>query len=156
MVENVSGLIPTGFAVLVELDPVATKTAGGLYLPDTTVDKDKVSAVEGTLVAVSPAAFDYAHWPEGSRKPAPGDRVLFKRYTGWEHERGGKTYKLLNDQDIVAIVEPFSTSDGSTIAAGMREAEKRLPRFPVPNGDANPVGNTNGLRETAMDRVGEV
>ena len=102
---NSSGLIPVEFFVVVELDPAEEKTKGGLYLPPSVQDKDKVSAQEGTLIAVSPHAFDYAaDWPEGS-KPQVGQRVLFKRYDGSLHERGERQFKLLNDKSIIAIVE---------------------------------------------------
>lgn len=102
---NNSGLIPLEFFVVVELDTQAEKTAGGIILPTQVKDQDKLSTQEGTLIAVSPHAFTYADgWPEGS-KPEVGQRVLFKRYAGALHERDGKTYRLLNDKDLVAIVE---------------------------------------------------
>ena len=110
MVTNDSGIIPVEFFVVVEMPLPKEKTSGGIILPETTMDKDKISAHEGTLVAVSPCAFDYANWPEGSRKPEVGDRVLFKRHAGWLHEReiaGQKRlFRLLNDKDIAAILEP--------------------------------------------------
>lgn len=117
MVLNDSGLIPVEFFVVVEIDAVKEKSEGGIILPTQTVDKDKLSAQEGTLLAVSPLAFNYDHWPEGSRKPQPGDRVLFKRYAGATHERKvagrQRDFRLLNDKDIIAIVEP----DAAPIAA---------------------------------------
>jgi chaperonin GroES len=103
---NDSGLIPLEFFVLVELDPQEEKTAGGIILPTSAKDADELSAQEGTLIAVSPHAFTYADgWPEGS-KPEIGQRVLFKRYAGALHERSGRKYRLLNDKDLIAIVEP--------------------------------------------------
>lgn len=103
---NRSGLTPLEFFVVVELDPTEERTKGGIIIPTTTQDKDKLATQEGTLVAVSPHAFSYADdWPEGS-KPEVGARVLFKRYAGALHERDGRDYRLLNDKDIIAIVEP--------------------------------------------------
>lgn len=102
---NTSGLTPLEFFVVVELDAQAEKTAGGIYLPNQVKEQDKLSTQEGTLIAVSPHAFTYAEgWPEGS-KPEIGQRVLFKRYAGALHERDGRTFRLLNDKDLVAIVE---------------------------------------------------
>lgn len=107
--QNNSGLTPVEYFVVVELDPVEEKTAGGIILPTTIQDKDKLSTQEGTLVAVSPHAFSYAdNWPDGS-VPQVGQRVLFKRYSGALHERTvcgvKRDYRLLNDKDIIAIVE---------------------------------------------------
>lgn len=106
MVTNDSGLTPLEFFVVVELDRQETKTPGGIILPESTKDKDKLATQEGMLVAVSPHAFTYAEgWPEGAQ-PQIGQRVLFKRYAGHLHERGGRDYRLLNDKDLIAIVEP--------------------------------------------------
>jgi chaperonin GroES len=103
---NTSGLTPLEFFVIVELDPVEEKTAGGVFLPTTTQDKDELSAQKGTLIAVSPHAFSYAdNWPEGSI-PQPGARVLFKKYNGYTHKCDGKSYRVLNDKDIIATIEP--------------------------------------------------
>jgi chaperonin GroES len=103
---NTSGLYPQGFFVVIELDPTEEKTAGGIILPTTTQDKDKLATQEGRLVATGRGAFNYIDdWPE-SEKPGLGDRVLFKRYAGHLHERDGKSYRLLNDQDIIATIEP--------------------------------------------------
>lgn len=104
MVNN-SGLTPLEFFVLVELDPQEERTAGGIIIPSAIKDKDELATQEGTLVAVSPHAFTYAErWPEGST-PVVGQRVLFKRYAGHLHERGGRKYRVLNDKDLIAIVE---------------------------------------------------
>lgn len=104
--KNDSGLIPTEFCVVVEMDPIQEKV-GSIFLPGDVQAKDKLSADEGTLLAVSPAAFSYAHWPEGARKPEVGDRVIFRRYSGLlrEDTARGRTFRLLNDKDIVAIVD---------------------------------------------------
>lgn len=106
---NASGLTPLEFFVVVELDPFEEKTPGGIILPSKVQDQDKLATQEGALVAVSPHAFTYADgWPDGS-KPEIGQRVLFKRYAGHLHERDGRTYRLLNDKDLVAIIDEKSS-----------------------------------------------
>jgi chaperonin GroES len=102
---NASGLTPLEFFVVVELDATEKTTPGGIILLDKVQEADKLATQEGTLIAASPHAFTYADgWPEGS-KPEVGQRVLFKRYAGHLHERGGRTYRLLNDKDLVAIID---------------------------------------------------
>ena len=123
---NDSGLKPLEFCVIVELDAPKEKTAGGLYLPNQTQDADKLAAVEATLVAVSPQAFTYADgWPEGSL-PEPGARVLFKRHTGWLYEKeiaGEKRiFRILNDKDIVAVVEPVFPAESRLKPQAMARA----------------------------------
>ena len=117
---NDSGLIPTEFCVVVQLD-AAREKVGSIFLPTDVQDRDKLSAEEGTLIAVSPVAFDYANWPAGARKPEVGDRVLFRKYAGLLHKRNDRDYRLLNDKDIVAIVEEPKTAE----VVPLRSAEPR-------------------------------
>lgn len=106
--QNESGLSPLEFNVVVRMDPVETKTAGGLYLPETKKDRDEMSADEGTLVAVSPHAFDYADWGSNP-KPKCGDRVLFAQFDGRLWERGGVKYRLIKDKSLIAVIDPAAS-----------------------------------------------
>jgi co-chaperonin GroES (HSP10) len=103
---NDSGLVPVGYFVVVALDENDGKI-GSIYVPPSVQEKDDLSTQEGTLVAVGPHAFNWAEeWPEGT-KPQVGQRVLFKRYAGHLHERGGRKWRLLHDKEhLIAIVEP--------------------------------------------------
>jgi co-chaperonin GroES (HSP10) len=94
------------YNVVVEMDPTEEVTRGGIILPSSKTDRDKLATEEGVLVALSPHAFTYEAWPEGETPPQAGDRVLIARYAGAIHERGGKTFRILKDKDIVAVVEP--------------------------------------------------
>ncbi len=96
-------MIPMEYNVVVEIDAVVKKSPGGIIMPDAIVDKEKLAAEEGTLIAVSDMAFDI--WPDGSRKPQVGERVLVARHSGIMRERDGKTLRILKDKDIVAIIE---------------------------------------------------
>ena len=98
-------LIPMEFNVVVEIDVPEEKTASGIFLPQTKVDRDKLEAEEGILVAVSPHAFTYAEWPEGARMPKVGDKVLIARFAGVLRERDGRNLKIVKDKDIIAIVD---------------------------------------------------
>lgn len=102
---NESGLRPMEFNVVVEMDPVEERTAGGIILPTSKTDRDELATEEGTLVALSPHAFTYADWPEGEAPPVAGERVLIARYAGAIHKRAGKVFRVLKDKDIVAVIE---------------------------------------------------
>jgi co-chaperonin GroES (HSP10) len=103
---NESGLRPCEFNVVVEMDPTEEVTRGGIILPTSKTDRDKLATEEGTLVALSPHAFSYADWPQDQAPPVVGDRVLIARYAGALHERGGKSFRIVKDKDIVAVIEP--------------------------------------------------
>lgn len=101
---NDSGILPMEYKVLVKPIEVATQTEGGLFLPDTTKEKDEYARTEGTLIAASPLAFGFDDWPEGSTKPSPGDRVMFARYNAHSVTgKDGHEYWLMNDRSIEAI-----------------------------------------------------
>src|SRR5690349_7350006 len=109
LVTNVSGIRPIEYQVLVELDPVETKTAGGIILPDNVKDKDELASEEGTLVALSPLAFNYDEGYPEDAKPKVGDRVMFKRYDGLLRKRTidgvERSFRILVDKSIVAVID---------------------------------------------------
>lgn len=105
MTANPSGISPVEYNIVVRMDPVEEKTSSGLYLPQTKTDRDELSADEGTIVAASPLAFNYAEWPEGSRLPQVGDRILMAQFDGRIWKRNGETFRLINDRSVIAVIE---------------------------------------------------
>ena len=101
---NESGLEPVEYNIVVRMDPVEEKTSSGLYIPQSKVDRDELSADEGTIVAVSPHAFSYAEWGDHS-PPKVGDRILMAQFDGRIWKRGGVTYRLIKDKSVIAVVE---------------------------------------------------
>jgi chaperonin GroES len=104
--KNQSGINPTEYRVLVKPEKVEEKTQGGIIIPDQTKDRDQYAVVKGTLVSVSPLAFTYADWPEGSRVPQPGDRVAYEKYAGALMKgNDGEDYRVVNDRDVHAVLD---------------------------------------------------
>jgi chaperonin GroES len=91
---------PLGDRVLVE--PVEEKEVkkGGIIIPDSAKEKP----TEGTVRALGTGKTD-----DNGKKVAfevkVGDRVLISKYGGTEIKLDGKEYKLLNADDILAIVD---------------------------------------------------
>lgn len=101
---NESGIIPMEYNVLVKPRVVEEKTTGGVYIPEPTRAREQFGQKEGTLVAMSPLAFNFDEG-EGHR-PEIGDRVLFSRYQADEVKGvDGETYWLLKDKSIAAVVK---------------------------------------------------
>ena len=93
-------LKPLGDRVLVE--PVEEKEIkkGGIIIPDTAKEKP----TEGVIVALGTGKTD----DDGKKVPfevKKGDRVLISKYGGTEVKLNGKEYKILNSDDILALVE---------------------------------------------------
>jgi co-chaperonin GroES (HSP10) len=115
---NESGIIPTEFKVLVlpdESEVELRARRSGLVVPDEAAGQYRHAAVTGRIIAMSPAAFSYHDWPDGTPLPGIGDRVVYARYAGMRvngrplrNEKGheeAKEYRLLNDKDVAAVLE---------------------------------------------------
>lgn len=100
--ENRSGIKPLEFKVVVLPEKVEERTAGGIIMPDMAREKEQVACVRGTLVAISPHAFEEF----AKATPEVGDKVLIAKYGGQIYQGiDGQDYRILNDKDILAVLE---------------------------------------------------
>ena len=97
---------PTGHYILVKLDKVEERTAGGLYVPETARQTQQKAATTGVIVAVGPQAWvafgDGAPWAE------VGDRICFPRYSGITIDAGiagEEDLVLMNDEDCKGVIQ---------------------------------------------------
>ena len=86
---------PLADRVLVKQTAAETKTAGGLYIPETAQEKTQ----QAEVVAVGP----------GTEKEKitvkVGDKVLYDKYSGTAIKMDGEDYLILKNSDIIAVVE---------------------------------------------------
>lgn len=105
---NKSGIYPRGERVLIKPDPIEKKV-GLIEMPDMVIEKHGMAQVIGTVVQVGEAA-----WREyGEPFAKVGDKVMYAKYGGLT-VRGmdGEHYRIVNDLDITAIVDPgLKTTD---------------------------------------------
>jgi len=85
---------PLADRVLVEPKAAETKTASGIFIPDTAKEKPQ----EGTVVAVGKGKKD-----EPMELKA-GDKVLYGKYSGTEISVDGKDYLMMRQSDILAVL----------------------------------------------------
>ena len=90
---------PLGQRVLVKRIEAETKTAGGLFLPDTAKEKSQ----EATVVAVG-LGRTLDDGKRSSFDVKVGDRVLISKYGGTEIKLDGEDYLILSENDILAII----------------------------------------------------
>ena len=91
---------PLGTRVLVERVEAETKTAGGLFLPDTAKEKPQ----EAIVRAIGTGGRD----KDGNVIPfnvAVNDKVLITKYGGTEVTLNGTTYTILSENDILAVID---------------------------------------------------
>ena len=95
---------PTGYRILIlPFEPKAT-TRGGIMLAKQTLEKEKVAAIVGLVVSLGPSAYvDQDKFPDGPWCKE-GDWVIFGRYAGARFRIEGGDMRLLNDDEILAVI----------------------------------------------------
>ncbi len=84
-------LKPLATRVVAVREKAQTKTASGIYLPDTAKEKPVIA----TVVAVGPDT-------KGIKK---NDRIVYKEYATTELKVNDTEYLIINEEDILATVE---------------------------------------------------
>ena len=90
---------PLADRVLIEPKEAETKTASGIYIPDTAKEKPQ----QGKVIAAGPGKVD----EKGERiavSVKKGDMVLFNKYAGTEVKLDGEDHLVLREEDILAII----------------------------------------------------
>ena len=92
-------LRPLQDRVLIRRVDPETKTAGGIFIPDTAQEKP----MEGEVVAVGPGTRDDA----GKLHPLDvkaSDRVLFGKWSGTEVKIDGQDLLIMKESDIMGVL----------------------------------------------------
>ena len=85
---------PLADRVLIEPKEAETKTASGIYMPDTAKEKPQ----QGTVIAAGPGKKDEP------MEVKVGDQVLYGKYAGTEVTVEDKKYLIVKQSDILAIL----------------------------------------------------
>ena len=82
--------------VIVEPAPAETKTASGIYIPETAQEKPQKGTVLG-----------FAEEDEDGKKSLlkENDVVLYGKYAGSDFPFEGKTYLMMRESDIYGIIK---------------------------------------------------
>lgn len=85
---------PLADRVLIEPKEAETKTASGIYIPDTAKEKPQ----QGTVIAAGPGKKDEP------MEVKAGDQVIYGKYAGTEVTVEDKKYLIVKQSDILAIL----------------------------------------------------
>jgi chaperonin GroES len=91
---------PLGDRILVEAVEEKEVKKGGIIIPDSAKEKP----MESRVIALGTGKTD----DNGKKIPfeiKEGDRVLVSKYGGTEIKLDGKEYKILNSDDVLAVIE---------------------------------------------------
>ncbi|PNP49431.1 hypothetical protein THARTR1_09753 [Trichoderma harzianum] len=98
-IRSIRNLAPLLDRVLVQRVKAEAKTASGIFLPESSVEKLN----EAKVLAVGPGGLDR----DGKRIPmgvAVGDRVLIPQFGGAPVKAGEEEYQLFRDSEILAKI----------------------------------------------------
>ena len=95
---------PTGRRLLVLPFKMKTKTKGGLYLGQETLERQQVGSNCGMVLKLGSHCYDKERYPEGPWCKK-GDWVVFARYAGSRIQIDGGEVRLLNDDEILATIQ---------------------------------------------------
>ena len=90
---------PLADRVLIEPKEAETKTAAGIYIPDTAKEKPQ----QGTVVAAGPGKKDEP------MEVKAGDQVIYGKYAGTEVTFEDKKYLIVKQSDILAVLTLLQT-----------------------------------------------
>ena len=93
-------LQPLGDKVVVEREETASKTAGGIFIPDAAKDKPS----RGTIIAIGTGKL-LDDGTRGAMQVKKGDRVLFTSYAPETIEIDDEEFLLMSESDILAVIE---------------------------------------------------
>jgi len=91
---------PIGDRVLIEAAPAETKTASGIYIPETAQEKPQL----GTVVAVGPGKYAEQTGVLIPLTVKVGDKVVYGKFAGQEFPIDGKDYLVMRESDIFVIL----------------------------------------------------
>jgi chaperonin GroES len=88
-----SRIIPKGDMLQVDRRDPEIISAGGVLIPDETLDKDRPA--EGVVISIGPKVEDVKK----------GDYVIFGKYAGVEYQFGAEKILFMREDEIIATVE---------------------------------------------------
>ena len=96
---------PTGWRILILPYTLPESTKGGVILSDETRTREQLATNIGYVVSLGPDAYaDTNKFPDGAWCKK-GDWVMFGRYAGSRFKIDGAEPRLLNDDEILAVID---------------------------------------------------
>lgn len=86
-------IMPLGKNVLIKISEPETKTASGIFIPETASNE---RPQQGVVEAIGDSELITVK---------KGQKVMFKKYSGEEFTVDGKDYVIVRSKEIVAVIE---------------------------------------------------
>lgn len=95
---------PCGWRILVKIPEVKEVTKGGIQLPPSMIDNEKILTMFAEVVALGPLAYTRNDMIAGEPWCDPGDTVLISKYAGTRILVDGEEMRVCNDDEIQAVI----------------------------------------------------
>lgn len=97
---------PTGWRLLVMPFQGASKTQGGLYIPDEVREREAVATVVAYVLRIGPLAYKDPDkfGPDSEPWCQKGDWVCIGRYAGSRFKIDGGEVRVINDDEVIATI----------------------------------------------------
>lgn len=99
---------PCGWRILVKIPEVKEVTKGGIQLPPSMIDNEKILTMFAEVVALGPLAYTRNDMIGGEPWCDPGDTVLISKYAGTRILVDGEEWRCLNDDEVQAVIPDLS------------------------------------------------
>lgn len=98
--------IPTGWRLLVKMAEPKRKTAGGVYMPDVSVEAEEYLVYIGKVLRMGPLCYspERPAFEGGAPWCKVGDWIAFGQHAGQAIEIFGERFKILNDDSVMAVI----------------------------------------------------
>ena len=96
---------PTGYRILILPFSRKSTTKGGIMLADSYLEKERIATTVGLVVSLGPDAYkDTTKFPNGAWCEEK-DWIIFGRYAGARIKIDGGDLRLLNDDEVLAVID---------------------------------------------------
>tara|TARA_R110000868_G_scaffold235101_1_gene488860 strand:+ start:4560 stop:5006 length:447 start_codon:yes stop_codon:yes gene_type:complete len=109
-VDKIDGVVldripkPTGWRIVILPYRGANKSKGGIVLADQTIERQQLTTTCGYVLKIGPLAYaDETKFPHGAWCKE-GDWIIFGRYAGARMNIDGGEIRILNDDEILAVI----------------------------------------------------
>ena len=96
---------PKGYRILIALPEPEDKTEGGIYKTETELYTEEIATVVGFVLKMGKDCYDdKKKFPSGAWCKE-GDWIIFRAFTGTRLKIHGKEFRIINDDNVEAIVQ---------------------------------------------------
>lgn len=100
---NTSGIHPRGNKLLIRPIEMEKVSKGGIVIPSSVNEKEDMAQMFGTVIEIGAMCWVQ----EAEPRCAVGDYIIFAKYAGQIFPgNDGKTYRLINAMDVIAVKDP--------------------------------------------------